>query len=579
MFLAVTPLREFWDTSDELLFAGPWCIPYDRRSELEGLRHRFLPDVWRDVDRFRAATASCRDISENLLVQLADYLNSVHGTSHGVRYWRLLLNQWLAHHVQQMYGHQVRLQDALAAEPRLTSILLDPAQYETPRDTLDFIRLSYGDRYQLQMFSILLEALSPGLPRRRLAREPEPRMKVSLRRDAGLLRRVVARSLGWFTPPGLGRVLACELNLPSAENKSVVISSKLRILPYLAQLPESLKPPPQNDARRAGLAGLRGRDAFERALISALPTHFPSLYLEGYRDARRYSMARVWRTPKTVFSSVGWYYNEAFKFAAAECAENGSELWGVQHGGGYGIWEHADGEAFERSVVDRFYCWGWSSLARDPKVRDLPHPMFARSARALPNEDVVIVATALDLHDIRLIRAQQGDQAYDYLDRQARLWNGVSGALPGRAYYRLHAVDHGWNLRRRFQDRCPDIRFDDASTPFSERLRTARLLIFDNPMTTFLEAFGADHPCLLTWNPGSWPFRPEAQPFFDRLKEVGILYDDPEAAARRAAAIHVDPRSWWDEPRRRAVHREFAERFALARPDWLKVWLEALSAA
>jgi putative transferase (TIGR04331 family) len=218
-------------------------------------------------------------------------------------------------------------------------------------------------------------------------------------------------------------------------------------------------------------------------------------------------------------------------------------------------------------------------LARDAKVRDLPHPMFSRSGRSLPNEDVVIVATALDLHDIRLIRAQQGDQAFDYLDRQARLWKAVAGALPGRVFYRLHAVDHGWNLRRRFQDRCPDVRFDDASTPFSERLRGVRLLIFDNPMTTFVEAFGADRPCLLTWNPEIWRFRPAAQPFLDRLREAGIFFDAPEAAARHAAAIHADPRAWWDEPKRRAVHREFAARFALTSADWLKVWLEELAAA
>ena len=574
MFLVVTPLREFWDEDDELLFIGPWCVPFDRRGELEGRRHRFLADPWNDHDRFIAGVAACRETTESLLLQLVPYLNEIHGVSYDARSWRVLLNPWLAHHIQQMYSHWTHLQDALASEPGLRTAVLDPAQYETPRDTEDFIRLSFSDRYQLQMHSILLEALRPGLERRRAAAPASPGKKPAS--NAGFLRRAAARALALLVPPGAGTILAADLNLRRAENLGVYRAAGLKILPYLAQLPPSLAPAPRSDARRLGLAGLKGRGAFEKTLIAALPTHFPTLYLEGFRDARRYAAARVWRTPKAIFSSVGWHYNEALKFAAAEFSSRGSELWGLQHGGVYGLWEHADGEYFERSVTDRFYCWGWAELARDPKVRDLPHPMFAREASGVSGEDVVAVSTVLDYYDIRLTRPQRSEQAFDYIERQARLWRGVSRELPGRAFYRMSPTDLGWCERGRLAELCPEVRFDDSSKPFSERARSARLLIFDNPITTFLEAMGADLPCLLTWNPDIWRFRPEAQPYLDALEKAGIYFADPEAAVRQAAAIHADPRAWWNEPKRRAAHRAFAERFALSRADWLTLWMREL---
>jgi len=578
MFLSVTPLREFWDLSDELLFIGSWCAPYDERGELEGLRYRFLPDPWRDHDRFMTAVGACREIGEHFLSQLADYLNGVHGTTHSVRYWRILLNPWLNYHTQQMYGHYVRLTDAFAFEPGLRCVLLDSSQYQTPRDTMDFLRLSFQDQYQLQMLSVLLDTLRPGLPRARRIQEPDLRFTANttdLARDKGLLRRIIARALGLLTPPGFGEILAIDLNMRSKENLSLVLGSGLKILPYLAQIPTALKPAPAGDERRLGLSRLRGRDEFERALIGAMPSFFPTLYLEGHEGARRYCMDRVRRPPKAIFSAGGWHYNEALKFAAAECSERGSQLWGLQHGGVYGLWEHADAEGFERSIVDRFYCWGWSAGTGDPKLRDLPHPMFSRGA-ATPGEDVVLVSTTLDFYPTRLIRTQANAQAFDYIAGQARLWTAVSRALPGRAFYRMYPGDLGWRQKERIKDLCPGVRFDDSTAPFSERARSARLLIFDNPMTTFLEAMGADLPCLLTWDPELWRFREEAKPYLERLRETGILFDDFEAAARQAGAIYADPRAWWDEPARRAAHRAFAERFALARADWREVWLKEL---
>lgn len=578
MFLAVTPLREFWDARDELLFIGPWCVPYEQRGELEGLKHRFLPDPWRDHDRYMTAVGACREMTEHLLVQLAEYLNGVHGTNHGVRYWRVLLNPWLPHHVQQLYGHYVRLKDAFAAEPGLRSIVLDPAQYQTPRDNADFLRLSFHDQYQLQAVSTLLDALHPGLPRARCAQASDPRFNaglISFTRDASVLRRLAARVIGLLTPPGFGEILAIDLNLRSDENRAVVLGSKLKVLPYLAKIPIALKPAPVQDERRLGLARLRGRDEFERALIGAMPVFFPTLYLEGFEGARRYCMARVPRPPRAIFSSGGWHVNEALKFAAAECSERGTELWGLQHGGVYGLWEHADAEGIERGIMDRFYCWGWSAGTGDPKVRNLPHPMFSRF-EAAPGEDVVVVSTALDFYPTRMIRTQANAQAFAYIENQARLWNAVSNALPGKAFYRMYPGDLGWRHKERVRDLCPGIRFDDSSAPYSERARSARLLIFDNPMTTFLEALGADLPCLLTWNPEIWRFREAARPYLDRLREAGILFDDPEAAARQAKAIYADPRAWWDEPARRAAHRAFAERFAFARAGWLELWLKEL---
>lgn len=95
-------------------------------------------------------------------------------------------------------------------------------------------------------------------------------------------------------------------------------------------------------------------------------------------------------------------------------------------------------------------------------------------------------------------------------------------------------------------------------------------------MTTFLEAFAADIPCILTWNPDTWPVYGPAMPFIERLREVGILFYSPEEAAAQTARIYDDPEAWWNEPERRAAHRAFADAFARSSPDWLDAWLKEI---
>ena len=72
MFLATTALADFWDTSDEILFLGSWCLRYDRRRDWQGLRYRVLPSLWDDRRRFYAAAEYLDECAEGILKRLTD---------------------------------------------------------------------------------------------------------------------------------------------------------------------------------------------------------------------------------------------------------------------------------------------------------------------------------------------------------------------------------------------------------------------------------------------------------------------------------------------------------------------------
>ena len=83
-------------------------------------------------------------------------------------------------------------------------------------------------------------------------------------------------------------------------------------------------------------------------------------------------------------------------------------------------------------------------------------------------------------------------------------------------------------------------------------------------------------PTILFWQPDRYELRADAESYFERLKEVGILYHSPEDAAKQVAAVYEAPDNWWFSETVQNVRNEFVEHFALASENWLQDWCREL---
>jgi putative transferase (TIGR04331 family) len=593
MFLATTALSEFWDKKQEILFLGTWCVPYDRRPELESLDFRVLPLVWDDRELFYHTAQYLDERYEALIEALGAYLNTVHGVSHGHRYWRIILGPWLRRYLHGFYDRYYYVKEAFRHYPELETYVLNESDYRAPVDMLDFSKNAGLDVQNLQFFSQVLTALGHTYRSRTLESGwPKPNPYTAQPTRAG-------RLAGWskwsgrqglrFLEGPASRLLSktasialCEMYQSRRETWSVVLRSGFRAAPLVIPGKWSFPTPvPQFNDARNGLQSVAADDEFGSVFVKSLPHNFPTLYLEGYEQARDETLDRHSKFPKVLVSQTGWYFSEGLKFLAAEASEKGSRLVASQHGGFYGMVRSMPDESHESKLSDSYVVWGWAN-SESGNQRSLPGSKMSAALSIQRKKDsnvtddtISFVTVTGPRYLLKFLSSPVGGQWEEYFEWESRFLSALSEDAMRRIVLRPLPRDYGWNLKDRISKEHPNVKWDDGR-PFVHRLKQSSLLVIDNPVTTFLEAMAANVPSVLFWDPSRWEMREEAEAYIQMLRDAGILWDLPEEAAAKVDEIRQDPWEWWGTSQVQKARETLGERYALARKDWAKQWSRAL---
>jgi putative transferase (TIGR04331 family) len=581
VFLATTALREFWDERARLVFLD---LPPDRWMRRADPGCDVLPNPWLDRERFQTAATYLDRCGEDVLATLAEYLNRVHGRSCSLRYWRVLLGNWLLNYLHATYDRFVRLNDAFARYPDLQTTVLAPECFRVPTRARDMIvGLKNSDLLNLQLISQLLLAMGHSFE----SRQPNDARRPS-RTQHGGGRRAARRSLHQIAERLARSVRASgpDAILYRMEIMDHATAWRLALASGFHIVPMALRPPGPEiaavlDDRRLGLAALRSDDTFQRVALQCMPQYLPTFVLEGYEATRTRALAGWRRMPRVIVTATGWNYDEAFQLFAAEASETGSTLMGVQHGAGYGYSREWPSERHERRSSDAYIAWGWADDEAGADVSNLPNPKLSRFCAAPRRPrgrrvQTLFVSAGNKQYQTRFNSSPQGALNREYFGGQLRFLAALTE--PARRAMRFRprpGVAHP--LRQQIAQTYAELGWDEGRT-YYESLADASFVVVDHPGSAMLEPLAADVPTILFWNPCHWEMRPAAQPYFDLLREARILHDSPEAAARHFHTVMGEESGWWRKPSVRRARQAFIRRFALVDTGWQASWLAHIRA-
>jgi putative transferase (TIGR04331 family) len=575
VFLATTALEEFWDTTKPIVFLGEWCLLYARRSFWEPLGGRLLKSPLDTSEAARAAYRYVNGIYERILPLLGDVLNAVHGTRHGRRYWRIVLGPWLLFYLPVCYDRYSHLKRALEQYPDCTTTALSESSFATPSDTLDFYYLAHEDCFNLQIYTKIFAALGKTFPSKgaKVARSfayGEPIAGCSWRRKAAVqIARIYAR-VGAKARPAIW-LRASLFSKLSEFQLSTRTAGKVLPIWGNSSGPDLLEI--DRDVRK-NLQNLRlGDGEFERCLAAMLFLDMPKCFVEGYGSVGGEARKRYPQKARAIFSANAWYFDEAFKQWAAASAENGALLIGTPHGGNYGGMAIMPSEDHETAIVDRYYSWGWERTGCAADVVPFPaSKLVGRKKIGASNlkTGMLWVITEFPRYPIEFLSLPKHYNEYPLW--QARFARTLLRKTVPAVRLRPHR-DGDPEIVQRLRECIPEAAIETWDVPFQESLANCRLYVCDHLSTTFAEALSANQPTILFWNPQSYEFRPEARPYYDLLRENGILFDTPESAGAAVNRIYNDVEAWWNDLGRQDAVERFCERFARNSPDAIELWV------
>ncbi len=578
-FLCTTALRDFWGHNDHLrIFLGPWCFFPNIIGDAPREQARILPYPWDNREKMHHAAIYQESVYESMLESLVPLLNQVHATNHTQRFWRIILGTWLLHYVQIMHERFISVEAALAVDPLLTTTILAPGSFQTPRYFVDLYRGIEDDIYNLQLYSIILKALGVECDEKEwtwsfLQSRKEFFWRSWQRQSEKIIyyasERLAAKSEVIFSAPYINRNSMLRLLLSGRGMLGWWEPCKTVSLDFLDTIDDHPHRP------ILSCISYVPKNNFEVILRDNLPIFFPKLYLEGFARVSREMQNSVRKSKsKVLVSSIGFHENELFKFGAAYWAEEGRHIVLAQHGGSYGVARYNPTERLERSVADVFLTWGWDD--DDQKTVVLPSAKLSRlkilkQKNQAKSKSVLFIDNAVMRYHYRTWSGPLGGQFLRCLAWRDIFFGSLSQDVFSSMQVRMYSTDYGWHVRQHLASRFLSMHFSNFSESYERQMLEASLVICDANQTTLLESLAADIPTLAFWDPDLWELRPQAKPFFDQLQEVGILFFDPQQAAFAANHYAANP-SWWHQKKVREARRIFVHQFARSDDNWFTTW-------
>ncbi len=584
-YLATTGISKIWDSDNKLIILGPWCLRNDKNKSIARENGcAFASSPWRPPIALKDAFEYCRELYEAMLPQLARRLNQLHGVSYPEKYWRILIGTWLIHFIQVFYDRFKRIETAISGYPGMyTSVIPAGDCLVSSFDTLDSVNLEEGDDlYNLKLFSLIVQRLFPDI-----GKEIKPDIPESVKISGSDTRmnwkqKLCDCCLGIFEKYFPGSVLLSHMHGIGYYDKIMLkFRSGFTSMGFIEfshndnGYTDNGYSPEQR--ARIKLDAQAVSDPFENLLGEILPKAIPRCYVENYglyvEEARK---VKIREKITAIGSSLGWYFNEEFKFFAADAAASGTKLIDFQHGGNYGqclVIPH-ETESRQRDI---FYTWGWTEENRNIRPMPSPHLSLLKDTHSPRSDDILFISTTMPPYVYRLHTQLLPEDMSKYFNDQQIFVRSLSDEARKALLYRPHPYEYGWGENSLIKDSCPQARFAD-DVNIRKLMQRVKLVVVDHPNTSILEALTINAPSIFYWDHEVYLMRKEAGKYFEALRAAGILYKDPLSAAKKINEIIRDPGAWWNNTAVRRVRSDFCDRFACAGKDWIAVWAKEMKA-
>lgn len=585
-----------WNDPDEknVDFLGPWCFLGHPDCEAYLRRIPFSP-LYTDGREIKQTSDDTLNFSQRILPFLTREMNALTGRSYSENFWSLLLSCWLVHAVQVLYDRYLRLKRLIEkGEPYRVRITPRIARIPV-QITGDFKSVSFHPGTNHYFFSRILQLLQPRdwyleVDEKLIHFPKDPyRSGASLSYVTFFIFRRLKEHWSRIRSSILSRFSGIYIEGVYGINYFDILRFTFDLLTvphdekYEYQKfdrPKEIKPSIAKEGLVLQDEDIR-QNEFESIACEILPELMPHSFLEDFKRneaaALRYLKLMGKHVRAFVLGPVLMGGFDQMKFMAALHKERGGTLICSQHGGNYGNALSLPSAEIEYRYTDAFITWGWREHADYP-VRALPFssPMLSKcisrkNKKSKASKKLLLVMTKVMLFLYRMDSFPQVEQCGAYREGKIRFLSALRKDIREKISLRPYPNEVSALPERSYVKKYfPHFPF--LTGDLYNQLRDFRMVIVDNPTTTLNVSLALDIPTLLFWDPLLWPICEQAEPYFERLNEVGILHRTPESAAQIINRVWDHCDDWWQGVQIRKARKDFCREYARTNEKWMDEW-------
>jgi putative transferase (TIGR04331 family) len=576
MFLVTTAEESTWDNSKEICYLGEWCRRYSRKKTWEKINSYVVPYHWNNREKYNRDYYYLDDVYERSLVQLSNNLDRINYTFKGIDYWRIVVGPWLRFFIDVLFDRYETIHSAYKLGVVDNTWILPYELNDWVSDGFkDFFVSINDDKWNHILYAECIRAI--GLPHSEKPNGIALKPRVNINNSEGIKKILIRKILETYQnliPSGLNRHVAVSPYFPRKYVARFQLA--LRQLPYLISPSENKYDSPVDIEKRGDLSINISDSPFELLLGKLIPRLMPKAYLEDFSKYCTTELNKFPKAPLTIFTANAYQANDNFKYWAAEYQKEGVPLIIGQHGGNLGMAHHNQTEDHQLKIADSYCSWGW---AREGIDSINPMPSLQLSNINLSdnlNGGILLVLASYPRYFYCHCSTPVAGQFLKYLNQQVQLINGLDAQARPLINIRLNGDEYGWDIVDRLKDAGMDKMIDASSDRFMLAVSKYKLCIVSYNATVILETMNANFPTIAYWDPELFDVRPDALPYVNMLRKVGILHDTVESASQLINEIHHDIQSWWQRPELQTIRHEFCIRYANSSDNWVEIWKKHL---
>jgi putative transferase (TIGR04331 family) len=578
--LVSSRIKETFPTDGKIIFLGDWCLDYSEKSK-KNTDNEIFNYHWNQPNRFYGDVEFLDDIYKEYIVKIKDILNKFHGTSYSERYWSIQVGWWLIFFIQVLFDRWRTVEKVAQAYPEAeVPKLKSEIKCPSVNDSKTFFERAANDEFwNERLYTDIFEnftTLKINHVNRLHVNEPLNKSKKHTElfdkngfNIIAFLKDTFFKVLFSFTGFFLNIFYRNKIRKISLESTYLNRMKLLRLLILLKSPPKFFRP--WNMKNHESLDSMRkwnfpnnSSSDFAKVLEFFLPKHLPRCFLEGFEINKKFGdqSAKSFK-PEILVTANDFSDNDAWKFWASECVENGSKLVISQHGGGYGIAKYLATQNYEISISDRFLSWGWENT-KNPKIQSAPAMKLIgeKSFKIINDGYCLLVSTSLPRHSYHLGSWPIGPQLDNYIQNQFDFVRNLSDVVSQNLAVRLSPYDLGWEHTLRWKDFNSKINLLPTFKDLNSYLVSTKLFIGTYNATTFLEAFKRNIPTVIFWDPNFWEINENAQEYFNFLIDAKVFFDNPKEAAKHVNDIWDNVPLWWNSKEVKSAISKFIEQYA-----------------